>query len=201
MGHRAIRGVRIHRSDVSEIVLRDGLPLVTPARALRGVAAHVQLPVLLSAVDSALHLNLLTKDDLLALPVPRLLAVRTRWLRAIELADGRAESPLESRTRLVIIEADLGPVDLQVEVTVDGITYRIDIAWCPVQLGLEADGKDVHNSAEAILYDRRRQNALFGVGWPLVRSAWEDVTGPPDRLLHDIRRGIEEQRRRLRLAS
>ena len=123
--------------------------------------------------------------------------VRERWLRALELADGRAESPLESRTRLVIIEAGLGPVELQIPVEVDGIVYRIDIGWCPVQLGLEADGKDAHNTAEAVLNDRRRQNALFGVGWPLVRSAWEDAFGPPDRLLRDIRNGIAEQRRRL----
>jgi hypothetical protein len=195
-GHRAIRGIRMHRSDLVEPVMRHGLPVVPAEHALRGLADQLTLPQLLSAIDSALHLGLVTKDSLLALPPPRLLVARATWFRAVDLADGRAESPLESRARLVVIEAGLGPVELQIEVEVNGVIYRIDIGWTWGPLGLEADGKDAHSTAEALLNDRRRQNALFGAGWPLVRCIWEDVTGPPDRLLRDIRQAMAEQRRR-----
>jgi hypothetical protein len=196
VGHRAIGGIRIHRSDLPQVTVRKGLPVVSASHALRGIADQLSLPALLSAVDSALHLKVVTKEELLAVAPPRLLATRARWFRVLELADGRADSPLESRARLVVIEADLGPVELQIPVEVDGITYRIDIGWPWCPLGLEADGRDSHNTAGAALNDRRRQNALFGAGWPLVCCTWEDVTGPPDRLLHDIRRGMAQQRRR-----
>ena len=196
IGHRAIRGIRVHRSDDAEPATIHGLSAVSAEHALRGLADQLGLPALLSACDSALHLGLVTKESLLSVAPPRLLVARAGWLRAIELADGRAESPLESRARLVVIDAGLGPVELQVSVEIDGVIYRVDIGWCPDRLGLEADGRDAHGSAEAILNDRRRQNALFGAGWPLVRCVWEDVTGPPDRLLYDIRRGLAEQRRR-----
>ncbi len=197
VGDRAIRGIRVHRRDAPQVVTQQGLPVVSAPLAVRGLADQLELPALLSAVDSALHQRLVTLDGLLALEPPWRLEPRSRWFRALQLADGRAESPLESRARLVVIEAGLGPVELQVLVEVDGVIYRVDICWCPIQLGLEADGREAHSSAEALLNDRRRQNALFGAGWPLVRCTWEDVTGPPDRLLYDIRQGMAQQRRRV----
>jgi ActR/RegA family two-component response regulator len=93
VGHRAIGGVRIHRSDLPQVTVCKGLPVVSASHALRGVADQLSLPALLSAVDSALHLKVVTKEELLAVAPPRLLATRARWFRVLELADGRAESP------------------------------------------------------------------------------------------------------------
>lgn len=106
------------------------------------------------------------------------LAVADLW----DLADGRAESPLESRARLRCVDAGLSPDDLQVVVrdAHGRIIGRGDLGFRrrrprPEQrtrkgwLLVEADGRDVHSTPEALHRDRWRANALMAEGHDLVR--------------------------------
>jgi len=58
---------------------------------------------------------------------------------------------------------------------------RLDICWPDVGLWVELDGHAWHDTARALLYDRRRQNELAAaLQWLPLRFTWDDVTERPD---------------------
>lgn len=99
-----------------------------------------------------------------------------------ELADPRAESPLESLARLSCLDGGVPPDDLQVVVR-DGTgrpVARGDMGWRLADgrwLLAELEGKEFHDVPEALLHDRRRQNALVASrAAEVLRFTAEDVT-------------------------
>jgi len=86
-----------------------------------------------------------------------------------ELADARAESPLESFARLECIEGSVAPDVLQLPfVRASGtVAARADMAW-ELRGGrwllVEMDGVDVHGTARAIHVDRWRRNTIVATG-------------------------------------
>ncbi len=194
VGHRVIKGIVQHRSDTAGRLEHRGLPLTPMARTLADVAGLVRPGELLSGVDSALRLGLLDRRELLTM-AGRRSHVRNadilRWVAS--LADGRSESPLESWLRMVLVEAQLGPVDLQIPVLAGGITYRIDIGYSPQRLGLEAHGRAFHCSDESLLKDRRRHNAIQGCGWELLYFSWEDVLEQPGKVVVEVRQALAQR--------
>ncbi|KQY22149.1 hypothetical protein ASD16_16095 [Cellulomonas sp. Root485] len=86
-----------------------------------------------------------------------------------DLVDPGAESPLETFARLQCIDAGVAPDRLQVEIRDDDGRFlgRGDLGW---QLGgdrwliAEIDGREFHETPDAVLHDRRRQNALLATG-------------------------------------
>jgi hypothetical protein len=92
-------------------------------------------------------------------------SVRDVW----DLVDPRAESPLETFARLDCIAAGLPPDDLQVVVRAADGTFRgrADLGGRRRDGGGvlgEIDGRGGHEAPEALLRDRRRQNALLATG-------------------------------------
>lgn len=93
--------------------------------------------------------------------------------RAVQAADGRAESPLETCLRL--LAATFGRVEPQVAIPGVG---RVDLlldGW----LVLEADGFEHHSNRASYRTDRRRANALAELGYPLLRFSYEDIVHRP----------------------
>jgi very-short-patch-repair endonuclease len=148
---------------------------------------------LLSGVDSALRVGLLDVRELLAMAGQRSHVRNADILRWVAgMADGRSDSPLESWLRMVLVDGGLGPVELQIPVVAGGVTYRIDIGFLRCRLGLEAHGRAFHGSAEAVLKDRRRHNAIQGSGWELLYFSWEDVVDRPDQVVAEVRASLAE---------
>jgi hypothetical protein len=109
--------------------------------------------------------------------------VRTaRWLLA--LGDPLSESALESA---VAIALDRGAVpapvhQFEIDDAQGSFVARVDFAWPAHKLALEADGAAFHDSPEALLRDRRRQNALTELGWQMLRCTWHDARHDPAAL-------------------
>lgn len=107
--------------------------------------------------------------------------------------DRRAESPLETRSRLVCADAGMPPETLQWPLPdlTTGTRYRIDLGWPSRGVGVEADGRAVHGEPDALYADRRRQNALLAAhpGLVLLRFTWRDAVDP-DRFLDTLRRAL-----------
>ena len=112
-----------------------------------------------------------------------------------KLADGRAESPLESRTRLIVTDADMPPDELQFPVRdKQGILLGYgDLAWRRRgrrTLILETDGREIHDRPEALYRDRHRANDFTTTGEvDVLRSTWEDTIRPA-YLLSMLRRNL-----------
>ena len=94
----------------------------------------------------------------------------------IALADGLAESPMESEARLAMIDGGLPIPELQYEIIDgNGDLRRVDFAWPDQRVAVEYDGVDWHSGADAMLRDRKRTAALLDVGWVAIAIVFEDV--------------------------
>lgn len=177
--------LRPHRFAVAPAHVVDlaGLPTTSVVRTLADLVPRLERPDALAVLDCALRLGLV---DAVGLADAERLARCRPWARgAADLwswADGRAETPIESRARLRCLDQGLVPDGLQVEVRDEhghllargDMTFRRARPGAPVAV-LEADGRGPHDAPRALYRDRWRANALVALGHPLVRCTWQDT--------------------------
>lgn len=172
----------------SEIGRWLGVWLTRPARTVVDVARNFGVRAGLVAADAALHEGLTTRRAL-ELEVRR----ETGWpgvraaRRVVELADPRAESPLESLTRLLAIDHGLPTPQLQVWIDTDRGAYRVDALWADRRVVLEADGMIKYGTSGELAREKLRQEALERAGYRVVRVLWDDVWRSPERTAARIR--------------
>jgi very-short-patch-repair endonuclease len=96
-----------------------------------------------------------------------------RWIRrvhdALQLMDGGAQSPRESKVRLRVVTLGFPRLETQIEVF-DGARFvaRLDMGWRELQLGIEYDGAYHLRPAQAAR-DLKRAQAVEDIGWALLR--------------------------------
>lgn len=172
-GHPGIRVV--HRSPPFSVLFSDGLPLAAPPLVALDVVPLLGDRALVCLLDAMLHHELL---DVTELPATGRWSLRLRTVAA--LADGRAESPLETLGRLAA--RDVLP-DLEPQVPVRG--KRLDLACRRLAVALEGDGAGTHSGPVSLLADRRREEGLGG--WRFLRYGWDDVWPSPVPLQRRLR--------------
>ncbi|WP_431046315.1 type IV toxin-antitoxin system AbiEi family antitoxin domain-containing protein [Streptomyces sp. P1-3] len=158
-GLRSRVGRHVHRTNLppgARMLLR-GVALTTPARTCADLLLALPREEAVSALDSALHQRLLAEADrrtVLTHLSGRPGAPRARtW---VPLADARAESPLETRIRLICLDGGLPPPVLQwrIQDPQQGWRFRIDLGWPARLVGVEADGRSAHGALPALYQDR-----------------------------------------------
>ena len=189
-GRRQREGVRLHWEAVPprDLLISRGMPMTTLREALHQALRCDDRAHAVSVLDSAAHQELLDATQLASLAVG-CSAERRRWLH---LVDDRAESPLETRTRLLLHDQRIGGVQPQVRVTLPGYgTVRIDHLLQGF-LALESDGRGPHDGPSPAYRDRRRQEALVRAGFVVVRVTWADVVHDPTGTMVRIRRALAD---------
>ncbi|WP_231925228.1 endonuclease domain-containing protein [Micromonospora purpureochromogenes] len=158
-----------------------GIPATSPLRTVVDVILRERRYAAVCVLDSALNRRLITDDDLLLVPA---MIRRQRGAVAARAylgeADGRAQSPLETRTRLRCVDGKVPPDALQIEIR-DGDGHLLgvgDLGWRGPRVIAEADGRAAHDIPEAVFADRRRQNRLANAGWSILRFTWQDTLDP-----------------------
>jgi len=172
-------GAVVHRRQLAlaagEVVQHaSGLWVTTPLRTLRDLAAVLPLEPLVCAVDDALHRELVTLEELQELVAA---AKGTRHVRrltaAVDVADGAAETPVETLVRLILRPHLPG---LRCQVPVHDRRGRLiavlDLADEELKLAVEADGKRGHAGTQMVAKDRRRDRRTGDVGWHTERVTW-----------------------------
>lgn len=198
-GYRKPRGDLVfHKLGHRETTVLHGLEVTTLKQTMADVLLTEQRMPALSLLDSALHQRALLPADLPA--VDALFCGRTGVERArhlLHMGDGRAESPLESRNRLVCTDHGMPPEVLQwvLPDPASGVRYRLDAGYPGQWVGMEADGRGVHDQPRALHSDRERQNALLSAypGLVILRFTWQDSLRP-DRFLASLRRALARER-------
>ncbi|MDZ4270659.1 MAG: hypothetical protein U1D00_34165, partial [Mycobacterium sp.] len=191
-------GLEVHRRDGAPLVVRDGRRATAPAWTAIEVARSLYRPRALATLDAALRSGTCTLPDLWRAAVEQkgrrgIVAVRD----LLPLADARSESPMESEARLAMIDRGLPIPELQYEIVDgNGELRRLDFAWPDSGVAAEYDGMAWHSGPEAMLRDRRRQNALMDVGVVVIPIVFEDVRFRADEFLERI----DVQLRRTRAA-
>jgi hypothetical protein len=95
-----------------------------------------------------------------------------------ELADGYAESPQETRLRLLVRRAGLPAPSAQYRVLDDdGFVARVDFAYPGLRLAIEYDGA-WHGEPGQLGRDRRRLNRLTAAGWRVLFVTAADMYDP-----------------------
>jgi very-short-patch-repair endonuclease len=79
------------------------------------------------------------------------------------------------------------------EVTVDGARYFIDIAFRGARLAIEIDGRLHEDDPDVFQRDRYRQNALVLAGWRVLRFTYAMLLNSPDYVLDQIRAALAER--------
>lgn len=191
-------GLVIHRRDGAPLAEVAGRPATAAAWTAIEVARSLRRPRALATLDAALRSGTCNRVELvraLGKQSGRRGVVAVREL--LPLADGRAESPMESEARLVMIDGGLPAPELQYEIIDgNGQLRRLDYAWPECRVAAEYDGIDWHSGAEAMLANRKRTSALMDINWTVVPIIFEDVRYRPD----DLVARIDVQLRRARAA-
>jgi hypothetical protein len=116
----------------------------------------------------------------------------TRWVAGF--ADPRAESPLESISRLGMHDHDLPAPESQVEIWVDGrLIGRVDFYWDEYRVIGEADGWGKYANDWRKFRDQKRKDAYYERAGAVV-TRWDsdeakDFAAVAARLREDLRRG------------
>jgi very-short-patch-repair endonuclease len=188
---RQVAGIARHWLELQpdDIVEVDGVAITRVERLILDAGRRWRREDVLSLSDSALRMRLIEPAHLAEIAV-RLPTPAGRWL---DLADGRSESPLETRTRLLLHDAGLMAMfEPQWTVRTGSVVIaRIDFANPDRLLGLECDGKGPHGLPEALFRDRHRADDLGDVGWRLIRITWDDVVRAPAEVIRRIRRALD----------
>jgi hypothetical protein len=171
----------------SDVVLLRGLPVMTPARAALETASLGTAEQAVVVLDSALHLGLTTPEEVTATYALMQSWPECRGLQvAVRMADGRAESVGESRSRWLFYLQRIPLPVLQYEVRdaagrIVGIT---DFAWPEHRLLGEFDGRvkyerylrEGEGPGDAVFREKRREERLCELtGWRMVRLVWADL--------------------------
>ena len=81
------------------------------------------------------------------------------------LADVRAATPLETRTRLPLVDAGLAPDEPQYPAVIDGeVIAVLDMSCIVRRVAVEADGREPHMARQQFNHDRRRLVRLQEAG-------------------------------------
>lgn len=193
LDNRLLGGLQVHPSSIGtdDAVLRLGVWCTPPARTACEVS-RLGAPIdALATLDAALRSGTCDSEQLAAA------ADRQRGLRGVvrlaqlvRHADGRAESPMESRMRWRFLDARLPVPDVQIEVVADGRRHRLDVGWRECRLAAEFDGLEAHMTRHQLAQDRDRHNWLTERGWTLLHFTAVDVYRRWERMADTVRRNL-----------
>lgn len=167
-------GIILH-SDIladDERCVVGGVPVTTPARTAFDLGRRRGLTTAVVRLDALMQATALKKPDVGVL-IDRHRGARglVQLRRAVDLADGGAESPQETRTRLVLTFAGLPPERTQIEVFNPYAEFvgRIDMGWPRWKVGVEYDGQQHWTDPAVRRRDIERSAELQELGWRIVR--------------------------------
>ncbi|SSC24096.1 Hypothetical protein KLENKIAIHU_2703, partial [Klenkia terrae] len=175
----------LHRTGLlPEEVTRRGAYLLTgAARTVVDVARTWSEVDAVAAADAALLRGLTTKAELLAtLDRHATVAGTPAVRRVLDLADGRAESWLETCGRLAFAAGGLPPFVPQVEIWLDGELLKVVDGWYPeIALAVEFDGLTKYRGTaeearRTIAEEKRVEDLLRSFGIRFVRVTYRMLT-------------------------
>ncbi|TPG31127.1 endonuclease domain-containing protein [Mycolicibacterium hodleri] len=173
----------------SECCHVDGMRLTTPARTAFDIGrtrAPTQAAVYL---DALVHATGLSVSDVVELADrhPGVRGVR-RLRDVLRLVDGGAESPQETRLRLILVNAGLPKPETQIEFRdrFGAVRVRVDMGWREWKVAVEYDGIQHWTDKRQRSWDIERIAMLEASGWVVVRVSAEMLTHP-DVLVKRVR--------------
>ncbi|WP_238396719.1 hypothetical protein [Mycolicibacterium sp. CBMA 234] len=167
-------GVLLHSDELSddEICTVRGIRATTPARTAFDLGRQPGIASAVIRVDALLQACDWKLVEVQAL-IERHRGARglVQLRRVVELADDGAESPQETRTRLLLTDAGIRPTDTQIEVfgVYGEFVGRIDMGWCRWKVGVQYDGIQHWGDPRQRTRDIDQDVEYRNLGWRMVR--------------------------------
>ncbi len=181
-----------------------GFDLTTHARTAFDLGRRLPFDAAVAAVDGLCYLAIAEPAGLVAEVAARHPGARgLKQLRAVlDLADGGAASPWETRTRLVLVRAGLPRPQTQFRLV--GEHHRLtvfDLAWPQYRVAVEYDGEH-HRTKERHLRGERsdgtcrcdvRRDLAPRDGWDVITATAQMVTRYPDELCTRVGQALRDR--------
>ncbi len=176
-----------------EILTMRGLPVTTAARTAFDLGRRRGLTLAVIRLDALMRATGVKAEDISPL-ITRHRGNRglVQLREAIALTDAGAESPQETRTRLVLIHAGLPPERTQIDVF-DSFGYhvgRIDMGWDTWKVGIEYDGAQHWTDPGQRAHDIDRQAELESLGWRIIRVSADMLKYRPTTIVARTRHAL-----------
>jgi hypothetical protein len=155
-----------------EVCVVNGIAATTPARTAFDLGRRRGRTMAVIRLDALMQATSLKPADV------ELLTERRRGARGIvqlrqvvSLSDPGAESPQETRTRLVLTDAGLRPQRTQIEVFDDfgEFVARLDMGWDDWRVGVQYDGEQHWTNPRRRTRDIDQDAELQALGWRIIR--------------------------------
>jgi Protein of unknown function (DUF559) len=167
--------------------------VTTPLRTALDLACKLSARDALAALDAFMRHHGITHHEMRRELVRYYRRRGVLQARAVvPLADPRAESPGESRTRMEMLARGLPRPELQWHVDVGGGRFfALDLAYPKHKVAVEYDGREFHESDERREHDRRRRKWLTDHGWTVIVVTKDRFTRESvDEWIQEIRAGL-----------
>lgn len=175
------------RSDVladDEIEYLAGVACTTPERTAFDLGRRLPLNTAIIRIDALLNATWAKPAGVEAVSQRYPGARGIRGLRAaLDLVDGGAESPQETRLRLLLVRAGLPRPVTQIPVG----RRRIDMGWPDCLVGVEYDGERHFANPDDYAADIERLEFLANQGWSIVRVSSRQLRFEQDRIVARVK--------------
>lgn len=169
--------VRSYALADDEVHTVRGMPVTTAARTAFDLGCGLSVPKAVPILDALLKATGIKPADVSALADRHPGARGIRRLRAaLELTDGGAESPQETRVRLLLVGAGLPKPETQIEFP--ELRIRVDMGWREWKVAVEYDGIQHWEDRYQRSWDIERIALLETAGWSVVRVSAEMLSRP-----------------------
>ncbi len=172
--HRAPAGVITRNSTLSddEVANRGSMRLTTVERTAFDLALSGRVRKAVAHLDALAAATHYKDEDVreLARRHPRLREIR-RLDGVLDLVDAGAESPQESRVRLLLLDNGFPWPTTQIPVQgPDGLPrYYLDMGWPDIMVAVEYDGEHHRKDTPSYRRDIVRLEYIQSIGWIVVR--------------------------------
>jgi hypothetical protein len=195
-GQRSPAGLIVNRGRLfpGEVTQVKGLKVTSPARTAYDLARRGDLVERVVAVDRLANVHRFDPDLLLQF------SARNRRARGNGLvpcvlahADRRSGSPMETRLRMLIVQAGLPRPEVQWVVQDERTRTAVwlDLAWPDLMIGIEYEGEASHTEPNQVLRDIGRHTGLVDKGWRVYRYTKFEILRRQDLIVAQLTRARE----------
>ncbi|GAA5163074.1 hypothetical protein [Ornithinimicrobium tianjinense] len=193
--HRSRRPeVCVHRSSRSPVRLR-GIPLTSAVDTFVDLAGHLSFIDLVVLGDSLVKRGRTTPAQLVAAAAEAPRSVRRRAVRAAAFVRTGVDSPMETRSRMLVVLAGLPEPAVDIRFFDDDgeLVRRLDMGYRKHRLALEYDGRQHAESQEQWESDVARREEFDDADWRIVTLLAKDVYRTPAATLERVVRAMRKQ--------
>ncbi|MBV9870182.1 MAG: DUF559 domain-containing protein [Frankiaceae bacterium] len=183
-----VKELRVEESDLCVVA---GVRMTTPLRTAFDCARWLSLVEAVVVADSLAHAELISAREL-----REYCASRQGWpglkqaRRVVGLIEPLAESPMETRLRLLLVLSGLPCPKAQVIVKARGFSARGDLGYEDFKVMIEYDGAFHWGQRRA---DDRRRDRMRDLGWVVIVVSAEDYYQAPRAIVERVRSELRKR--------